>query len=43
MGFDGLEFDFYKEDNCREEKKQKVDFQILYGRHIPLLPTATAG
>ena len=40
--FELAKFDSYKEDNRREVKKQKADFQIVYGIPILLLPTAMA-
>ncbi len=35
-------FDSYKEDNRREVKKQKADFQTAYGKPILPLPTVMA-
>jgi len=38
--FDLAKFDSYKEDNRREVKKQKADFQIACGILTLLLPIA---
>ncbi len=40
--FELIKFDSYKEDNRREVKKQKADFQIVCGILILLLPIVMA-
>ncbi len=40
--FEMENFDSYKEDNRREVKKQKADFQTAYGKPILPLPTVMA-